>query len=1216
MSLTLHPPSRVEALASRLLFSCVFSLIFSGQILADTGFGKVQVACDVNGDGRDDVFVGAPDENSKRGAVYQYTAAFLSGNDSSAVKWSQSTVGVPGSNEVDDRFGSALAAGDFNGDGLCDIAIAAPYEDLSGKTNAGNLVVLYGDIDGLNQGSRTAQSWNENSSGIKGVAETGDHLGSALAVGDFNGDGRDDLAIGIRDENVGRLKDAGSVLVLYGSSGGLTSTDQVWTENSPGIKGVSEAYDRLGDTLAAGDFNNDGYEDLAIGITGEDVGSIKNAGSVLVLFGAAGGLSSKDQVWTENSSGIKGVSEAYDYMGSALATGDFDGDNYADLAIGLPYENLGSKANTGTVLVLYGNDKGLSSRDQLWHENSRGVKGVAEAGDHFGAVLLSVDFDNDGHDELVVGIPDENIGSIKDTGTALVLYGGSSGLTSDGELLSQNGGDFKEVPFIGEQFGTSLVAADIRGDGDLSLFVGVLGQAAIQNKDGVYYFDSENSIIQPEPVIVNHPPIASSISISSDSSLPFIEQNLIATDEDNDSLIFDLVSEAVGDGYSQAYINPQSGVLYLTPVTNFTGTISISYRVSDGQFYSDTAVVTIQILPVMIEENNLGAESMDPAKYAGFEIITFNGDLLGVANSENIQPPSVDLSANFPEPGDQGAQGSCVGWAAAYALKSYQEVLEIGWTPNTVEHIFSPSYIYNQIKLGSCQDGSYINDALELIVDQGVSTLSTMPYDQYNCSTSPSISARQEASNYKGLRTARVNGTRGIKAALANRLPVIIGMKVYNQLYELNGPDSVYNTTSGENLGGHAVTIVGYDDSRYGGAFRVINSWSKNWGDGGYFWLPYAAAQDVIVESWVLEDLENTAEIDNIEQTEPISTDDLPNLQVQSWTVDYNPTPGGDGSLQYTIINTGLGLAPKGADVTLMLSRDINVTANDFYVVYEDIIYDLETGTTVYRDQDNALNFNLPSTLDAGVYYMGLWVDDLREVEESNENDNISIDSDPLNISDTKPDISVWTWYATWDSYGNGTLTYDVRNIGAVDLNSTDWDINLVLSRDEYIGNGDEWFLFYEDADFPLPANGGGIIRDSGNPAYFNINNDQFGENIPAGTYFMGLWVDDLEQVDESNELNNYSLGAERVAIGPLSASSNLASIANENVYSQNAYNGKKLSAPNLIKVEVEILPGGQRKLKVIQNQDDSALDKPVYQKKTGSNNTVIFPVTNKYAMP
>ena len=162
---------------------------------------------------------------------------------------------------------------------------------------------------------------------------------------------------------------------------------------------------------------------------------------------------------------------------------------------------------------------------------------------------------------------------------------------------------------------------------------------------------------------------------------------------------------------------------------------------------------------------------------------------------------------------------------------------------------------------------------------------------------------------------------------------------------------------------------------------------------------------------------------------------------------------------------------------------------------------------------------------------MALWVDDLQEVTESNENDNLSLSSTQANIENTLPDLAVETWYASWDGAGNGTLEYIVYNNGASSESNSDWDINLVLSPDEFIGNSNEIYLFYEDAGFQLDP-GQNVYRNSLNPAYFNLLTDYFGDGVPSGQYHMALWVDDLDQVDESNELNNYSLGADLVSIG------------------------------------------------------------------------------------
>ncbi len=198
----------------------------------------------------------------------------------------------------------------------------------------------------------------------------------------------------------------------------------------------------------------------------------------------------------------------------------------------------------------------------------------------------------------------------------------------------------------------------------------------------------------------------------------------------------------------------------------------------------------------------------------------------------------------------------------------------------------------------------------------------------------------------------------------------------------LSGSNSVYNTADGNNLGGHAVTIVGYDDNKFGGAFKIINSWSANWGDDGYFWLPYSfASQGIMSEAYVLEDAENGSVPEDEEPTEPepdYST--LPNLTVSSWNASYDPRPRGNGTLTYEVINNGSSTAFSGADINLMLSRNSEITSNDTYIVYEEIPFDLDSGGSVYRDSTNALAFNFPDQLESGIYYMALWVDDLGEI--------------------------------------------------------------------------------------------------------------------------------------------------------------------------------------------------------------------------------------------
>src|SRR5262245_12034094 len=468
----------------------------------------------------------------------------------------------------------------------------------------------------------------------------------------------------------------------------------------------------------------------------------------------------------------------------------------------------------------------------------------------------------------------------------------------------------------------------------------------------------------------NHRPSASGVSLRADLVLPYVEQPLIATDPDGDTLTYELLSPAEGPGYPQAYVNPRSGQFYLTIAQGFLGRIDLSYRVTDGQLFSEPAAISIDVQSSP-DPRGTGGNPVAPDEYAGFDRRSFQGDLLGAPGEAAEVPPAIDLAPLFPSPGDQGQQSSCVGWATAYALKSYQEGREIGWGLNTVAHLFSPAYVYNQIN-GGRDAGSFINEALQLVVDQGVATWSQTPYNDADFLTQPSPQARAQASGFKGRRWGTVNSTAEMKAALANRLPVVGGIFVYPQLIRLAGPNSVYNSTAGQNEGGHAITFVGYDDGRFGGSFKVINSWSTHWGDGGFFYLPYDFVPQVLKQAYVLEDADNTTPPGPEDPTVPPPTGALPNLQVVSWSASYDPRPRGEGQLLYQVANTDQGVAPAGADVNLMLSRDQIISPDDVYMVYEDIPFDLPSGTSVFRDASNPIAFTFPDTLEPGNYYMAV----------------------------------------------------------------------------------------------------------------------------------------------------------------------------------------------------------------------------------------------------
>ena len=307
-----------------------------------------------------------------------------------------------------------------------------------------------------------------------GSAFANDGLGRAVAVGDWNGDGYDDLAVAEMESLLGQNE--GAVRILYSTSAGLLGAGalppQLIYDFIPETGALDrEAFDDFGSALAAGNFDCDAYDDLVIAIPGENIGAAADAGAVLVLQGSPAGLVTANlldfepQRFYQGLASVGDAAETGDRFGAALAVGNFDGNSGHDLAIGVPGEN----AAQGAVAVLYSASgcPGLGlMQPQHFDQDSPGMLDAGEAGDAFGYELAAGDFAGDVADDLAIGVFGEDVEGQTDAGAVQVVYGlPSSGLLpANIQFWHENSIDAGGFTETGDHFGEVLAAGDLDGD--------------------------------------------------------------------------------------------------------------------------------------------------------------------------------------------------------------------------------------------------------------------------------------------------------------------------------------------------------------------------------------------------------------------------------------------------------------------------------------------------------------------------------------------------------------------------------------------------------------------------------------------------------------------------------------------------------------------------------------------------------------------------------
>jgi uncharacterized protein with LGFP repeats len=396
---------------------------------------------DFNRDGITDLVAGLPRVASGDGSVTVLPGTVNGPTDAGKRTLNQESAGVPGRSESGDAFGASSAYADVNGDGYADLVIGVPGEnELASQVDTGSVSVLYGPA--LNSGKAY---WTDAA-----VRTNGEKLGTTVAAGDFNADGKADV-FSVAPGVPGRWW-------AYDSATGASRSGLLNTAAYTGAVSYASA--------ATGDFNKDGYADVAVNF--RDPAGISR---LLWLKGSASGLQRV------------GILEARG--GRALAAGDINGDGYTDLAVGQPSATeSGTTAKGGAVTVVLGSATGLTSTGRITlHQDSASVPETGETGDDMGAAVSVGDLNLDGYADILTGVPGEDITrngvTRADAGMVILLRGSATGPTGTGSFAYTQ--DTTGIPGdseAGDRLGSSVSLTDLSGYTRADLAIGADGEDA------------------------------------------------------------------------------------------------------------------------------------------------------------------------------------------------------------------------------------------------------------------------------------------------------------------------------------------------------------------------------------------------------------------------------------------------------------------------------------------------------------------------------------------------------------------------------------------------------------------------------------------------------------------------------------------------------------------------------------------------------------------
>ncbi|MEH2071804.1 MAG: Ig-like domain-containing protein [Nostoc sp.] len=619
--------------------------VLNGIDTYDYSGSSVSNAGDINGDGFDDLIIGAAsaDPNGKQDAGESYvifgsSSGFSPSLELSTLNGSNGFV-LNGIDEGDFSGNSVSNAGDINADGIDDLIIGAVDADPNGKYNAGESYLVFGSSSGFSPSLDLSTLNGSNGFVINGIETYEYSSNSVSGVGDINGDGFDDLIIGARNANPNPKINANKSYVVFGSSSGFgASLDLSTLDGSNGfaIDGIDPNGQLVSSVSNAGDVNGDGFDDLIIGAYG--------AGQSYVVFGSNSGFGASLNLLDLNGSNGFAIEDlnTNSSLGSSVSNaGDINGDGFDDLIIEAPFANPTIYYNDigesyfvyGQSYVVFGKSSGFAA--SLNPSDLNGSNGFA-IGQLDSSVSSAGDFNSDGFDDLIIGLPrSKNSNGQFRAGQSYVVFGSSGGFGASLNLTDFIGSNGIVINGIdeGDYLGNSVSnGGDINGDGFDDLIIGASGA----DPNGV------NSAGESY-VIFNFAPKATT---DEDTAVNILASSILTKYTDVD-----------GDTFSiSGFTNPTNGTLTLnnngtvgdtnddyfvyTPNANYNGVDSFIYTISDTNGGSVTGAFKVKVKPV----NDAPVAVNDTVIAAKYTPVRIQANTL-LANDTDIDSSSLKVTS-------------------------------------------------------------------------------------------------------------------------------------------------------------------------------------------------------------------------------------------------------------------------------------------------------------------------------------------------------------------------------------------------------------------------------------------------------------------------------------------------------------------------------------------------------------------------------------------